>query len=215
MYNTKHMKKNVIFTLLIGFFATLKLFATDNTSANKGYVVGNEAMNFNLKNIDGKSVSLDKYAAKAKGAIIIFTCNHCPFSKAYEDRIIALEKKYQPMGYPVIAINPNDPVAYPDDNFENMKIRAKEKGFTFPYLVDGSQEIAKTYGATKTPHVYLIDKSEGKNTIVYIGAIDDNSDDASAVKEKYLENAISALMKGTKPDPSSTKAIGCGIKWKK
>ena len=209
------MRKNVIFTLLIGFFATLNLFATDNTSANKGYVVGNEAMNFNLKNIDGKSVSLDKYAAKAKGAIIIFTCNHCPFSKAYEDRIIALEKKYQPMGYPVIAINPNDPVAYPDDNFENMKIRAKEKGFSFPYLVDGSQEIAKIYGATKTPHVYLIDKSEGKNTIVYIGAIDDNSDDASAVKEKYLENAISALMKGTKPDPSSTKAIGCGIKWKK
>jgi len=133
----------------------------------------------------------------------------------YEDRIIALSKKTEKLGYPLIAINPNDDVKYPDDSFENMKIRAKEKGFKFPYLRDDSQKIAKKYGALRTPHVYVL-KREGKELKVkYIGAIDDNAEDASAVKNKYVENAVIALSKNVAISPETTKAIGCTIKWKK
>ncbi len=182
--------------------------------AADGYAVGASAADFKLKNIDGKTVSLSDYTA-AKGFIITFTCNHCPYAKAYEDRIIALNAKYADKGYPVIAINPNDASQYPEDNFEAMQVRAKEKGFTFPYLTDESQETAKKYGALKTPHIYLLQKA-GKNLVVkYTGAIDDNWEDASAVKEKYVESAVDALLAGKPVVVTSTKAIGCGIKWKK
>ena len=148
----------------------------------------------------------------AKGFIVVFTCNHCPFAVKYEDRIIDLAKKYKSKGYVLLAINPNDPAAQPEDSFELMQKRAKEKKFTFPYLFDEGQKIYPQYGATKTPHVFLLDK----NLVVkYIGAIDDNVEDASQVKEKYLENAIAALEKGQEPTPNTTKAIGCSIKVKK
>ena len=194
-------------------FLTITLFLGILTSSFAGYNVGDKAMDFKLKNIDGKMVSMADMK-EAKGYIIVFTCNHCPFSKAYEERIIALDKKYRPLGYPVIAINPNDPKQYEEDNFANMIKRAKEKGFSFPYLVDETQEVTKTYGATKTPHIYIVNRAKG-NTIEYIGAIDDNSDDASAVKEKYVESAMTNIMNGQSANPNSTKAIGCGIKWKK
>jgi glutathione peroxidase-family protein len=127
-------------------------------------------------------VSLKDYN-NAKGFIVIFTCNHCPFAKAYEDRIVALDKQYSNLGYPVIAINPNNPAKQPEDSFENMRRRAKEKAFTFPYLFDEGQKIYPQYGATKTPHVYVLQKSAKGNVVKYIGAIDDNYDDVSAVKE--------------------------------
>jgi peroxiredoxin len=146
---------------------------------------------------------------------VIFTCNHCPYAKAYEDRIIALDKKYKEKGYPVIAINPNDPEVQPEDSFENMQVRAKEKGFTFPYLFDAKQEVYPAYGATKTPHVYLLNKESGKLVVKYIGTIDDNYADEKAVEEKYLANAIDALLKDKMPSPDFTKAIGCSIKVKK
>lgn len=130
----------------------------------------------------------------------------------YEDRIIDLAKKYKSKGYVLLAINPNDPVAQPDDSFEKMQVRAKEKKFSFPYLFDEGQKIYPQYGATKTPHVFLLDKNR---VVKYIGAIDDNVEDAKAVKEHYLENAIAALEKGQEPNPSTTKAIGCSIKVKK
>ncbi len=180
----------------------------------QGYKPGDIAIDFKLKNIDGSFVSLKDFHS-AKGFIIIFTCNHCPYAKAYEDRIIKLDKKYKPKGYPVIAINPNDPVAYPDDSYENMKKRASVKGFTFPYLIDETQEIAKSYGAKHTPHVYILQK-EGKKLIVrYIGAIDDNYQDATMVHEKYVEEAIQSLLDNEDVAINSTKAIGCSIKWKK
>lgn len=179
-----------------------------------GYQVGDKARDFNLKNIDDKMVSLASIK-EAKGFILVFTCNHCPYAVKYEDHIIALNNKYQKLGYPVIAINPNDATQYPDDNFDNMKKRAKSKGFTFPYLVDETQEIAKTYGATKTPHVYVLQKQNMDLIVKYIGAIDDNTDDASAAKEKYVEQAVNALLAGKEVPVTTTKAIGCGIKWKK
>src|SRR2546421_63802 len=129
--------------LLLIFTAML---SAQNPNPPAGYKPGDKARDFNLKNINGKMVSLGKYHKASQGAIIIFTCNHCPFSIAYEDRITALHNKYEPHGYPVIAINPNDPAAEPEDSYENMRKRAKEKGFTFPYLIDETQEISKAYG---------------------------------------------------------------------
>lgn len=180
----------------------------------QGYQVGDEAMIFKLKNIDGQMISLSDYSDE-KGVVVIFTCNHCPFSVAYEDRIIALDQKYKKLGFPVVAINPNDPVSYPEDSFENMKVRAQEKGFTFPYLFDDTQEVYPVYGATKTPHVYLLNNEDGKYIVAYIGAIDNNSKDEAAADQNYLSDAIDALLAGEKPEPKLTKAIGCSIKAKK
>lgn len=185
----------------------------DIALAESGYSVGDMATDFSLKNIDDQMVSLSDYN-EAKGFIVIFTCNHCPFSVAYEDRIIALDKKYKEQGYPVIAINPNDPEVNPDDSFELMKVRASEKGFTFPYLFDEGQEIYPQYGATKTPHVYILEKTDAGNRVAYIGAIDDNSKEPENVTEKYVENAVDALLNGNQPELTETVAIGCSIKFK-
>jgi peroxiredoxin len=177
----------------------------------QGYNTGDKAADFKLQNVDGKYVSLSDYP-DAKGFVVIFTCNHCPYAQAYQDRIIALDKKYKPLGYPVIAINPNDPQINADDSYDNMVKRAKEKGYTFPYLFDNTQETYRKYGARKTPHVFLLQK-ENKNLVVrYIGAIDDNFEEASKVTQTYAANAIDALLANRMPDPAVTKAIGCSIK---
>ena len=194
-----------------GIVALLALVVMSFSSLPAGYKVGDKASDFKLRSVDGKMYSMADYK-DAKGFIVVFTCNHCPFAVKYEDRIVALAKKYKSLGYELIAINPNDPAAQPEDSFDLMKVRAKEKGFTFPYLFDEGQKVYPQYGATKTPHVFLLDKSL---TVKYIGAIDDNVDDAAAVKERYLENAIAALEKNQEANPSMTKAIGCSIKVKK
>ena len=177
----------------------------------EGYKIGDIATDFKLKNVNDKMVSLSDFK-KAKGFIVIFTCNHCPYSVAYEDRIIELDKKYKNKGYPVIAINPNNPAKEPKDSFELMKVRAKEKGFTFPYLFDDGQKIYPQYGATRTPHVFILNKEKGNLVVSYIGAIDDNYKDATRSKVKYVEVAVDALLKGEKPAITETKAIGCSIK---
>jgi peroxiredoxin len=178
-----------------------------------GYDIGSKAADFKLKNIDGKSVSLSDYSS-AKGFIIIFSCNHCPFVKKTEGRMEELNKKFASQGYPVIAINSNDTKAYPEDSYENMKKRAKEKGFTFPYLFDETQAVAKAFGAEKTPHVFVLSKKGTDLIVEYIGAIDDNVDNPKEVKVKYVENAIEALKAGKKIEVTKTAAKGCGIKWK-
>lgn len=197
------MKKTTL-SILFSFLATAFIFG-------QGYKVGDKATDFKLKNIDGKFVSMSDYA-DAKGFIVIFTCNHCPFSVAYEDRIIDIDLKYKELGYPVIAINPNDPALVPADSFDEMKKRSDEKGFTFPYLFDDGQQVFPVYGATRTPHIYLLNKEKDGLKVAYIGAIDNNHQDASAVSEKYLENAVNALIKGDKPAVDFTKAVGCTIK---
>jgi peroxiredoxin len=181
------------------------------TSVSEGYEVGDIATDFKLKNIDGKMVSLEDYK-DAKGYIVIFTCNTCPYAVLYEDRIIALDKKYADRGYPVVAIMPNNPDVQPGDNVETMKARAASKGFLFPYLFDDGQEIYPQYGATKTPHVYLLQKTKKGNVVKYIGAIDDNYKDVEAVNIKYVEEAIDALMNGKEIKETKTRAIGCSIK---
>jgi|TARA_R100000479_G_scaffold34767_1_gene15138 peroxiredoxin len=184
----------------------------------KGYSIGDEATDFKLKDVDGDMVSLSDYP-DAKGFIVIFTCNTCPFAVASEERMVALDQEFKGKGYPVIAINPNNPEVQPDDTYELMQEKAKEAGFTFPYLYDESQTIYAKYGATKTPHVYLLNKentSAGSATpkyiVKYIGAIDDNVRNADAVKDRFLANAINELLAGKEITVKETKAIGCTVK---
>lgn len=178
--------------------------------SKEGYEVGDLAADFKLKNVDGKMVSLADFKS-AKGFIVIFDCNTCPYSKAYNERIIALNKKYAPVGFPVIAINSNDVVKSSGDSFEEMVRIAKEKAYNFPYLTDESQSIAKAFGATNTPHVYVLTK---ELKVAYIGAIDDSARKAEAVTKKYVETAVDELLAGKKVTTAKTKAIGCGIKWR-
>ncbi len=179
-----------------------------------GVKPGDKAIGFSLKNVDGETVSLSDYEDE-KGVILVFTCNPCPFAKAYESRIIQLHQRYADQGYPVVAINPNDDEVSPEDTWDRMKERASEKDYPFPYLKDESQEVYQAYGATRTPHIFLLENTgNGKFEVAYIGAIDDNAMDASAVTERYLEKAIGAVMAGNEPKPATTKAIGCTIKTK-
>jgi peroxiredoxin len=194
--------------LLVSVFALITAFTLKPVD---GYKVGDTATDFKLENVDGKMVSLVDYK-EAKGFIVVFTCNTCPYSVAYEDRIIALDKKYKSKGYPVIAINPNDPEASNGDSLADMKVRAKEKGFTFPYLFDKGQKVYPKYGATRTPHVYILKKESDKHRVAYIGAIDNNSHNPDAVTKKYAEDAIDDLLAGNKPKKSNSRAIGCSIK---
>ncbi len=180
-------------------------------TAADGYSIGDVATDFALPNVDGNTVSLSDYV-EAKGFLVIFTCNTCPYSVAYEDRIIALDQKYKAKGVPVIAINPNNPDVQPKDSFTHMQKRAKEKGFTFPYLLDEGQEIFPQYGATRTPHVFLLEKTDQGNIVRYIGAIDDNSRDADSVNTRYVEDAVDAMLNGEEIKTTTTKAIGCTIK---
>ncbi len=203
--------KMILSILIFGTFAATTYPEQDAEVANPdkvaGYKIGDTATDSNLKNVDGTNVSLSGIKG-AKGYIVTFTCNECPFAIMYEDRLIALHQEYAPKGYPVIAINSNDPSLQEGNSFENMKVRAKEKAFPFVYLVDEDRTIYPQYGATRTPHVFLLDKDL---TVQYIGAIDDNAQDAEAVTVSYVANAIDALEKGEKPTPAVTKAIGCPI----
>ena len=200
------MKKIVLIISLVALAATAAI--------SQGYKIGDKAIDFKLKNVDGKMVSMADFK-DAKGFVVIFSCNHCPYVVAYEDRMIELHNKYAPKGFPVIAINPNDPEVQPQDSFEKMIERANEKKFPFVYLFDEGQKVYPVYGATRTPHIYLLSK-KGKDLIVeYIGAIDNNYRDASQVTETYLADAIDALLAGKKPSVTETKAIGCTIKVKK
>lgn len=198
--------------LSIGLFMlTALVFTAFRPLIGTGYGIGDTAADFKLTNVDGTQHSLAGIQG-AKGYIVVFTCNACPYAQAYEDRIIALHKKYAPLGFSVVAINPNDKNVQPGDSFDKMKERAKAKQYPFLYLYDESQEVAKNYGATRTPHVYVLDATR---TVRYIGAIDDNSEDPSGVTEKYVENAVDALLAGKEVATKETKAIGCSIKWRK
>lgn len=174
------------------------------------YQIGDKVKDFWLKGVDGRmhSIATDK---GENATVIVFTCNHCPYAVLYEDRIISLQEKYKKQGVNLIAINPNDPEVVPADSYENMIVRAKEKLFSFPYLIDEGQKIYPTYGASHTPEVYLLDN---KNVLRYMGAIDDSARDEDAVETTYLANAIDHLLAGEKINPTRTKAIGCSIKTK-
>ncbi|MGC6430009.1 MAG: thioredoxin family protein [Jejuia sp.] len=205
------MKKILKLTPIMVLLIFASAFTAKESIESGGYDIGDVVEDFSLKNINGNMVSLADYK-DAKGFILAFTCNTCPFAIAYEDRIIALDKKYATKGYPVIAINPNNPDVKPGDDFKAMQQRAKEKGFTFPYLVDEGQKVYPKFGATKTPHNYVLQKTSKGLVVKYIGAIDDSSRNPDAVSETYLEDAVDALLNGEEIKVKKTKAIGCTIK---
>jgi peroxiredoxin len=206
------MKKLSLFLpAMVVLAAVFALSFSSETTAPGGYKIGDTAQDFNLKNVNGKNVSLAGIK-NAKGYIVVFTCNECPYAKAYEQRIIELHQKYAPLGFSVVAINANDKNVVPGDSFDHMKKLSKKKKYPFPYLHDETQEVAKAFGATRTPHVYVLDKDR---VVRYIGAIDDNSEEPSMVKEQYVGSAVDALLGGKEVSVKETKAIGCGIKWKK
>jgi peroxiredoxin len=181
-----------------------------------GLALGEKAPDFKLENVDGKFYSLadikDVNGEAPKGYIVTFTCNTCPFAQKYEDRLIALHNKMAPLGYPLVAIQPNAPSVQPGDSMSAMQQRAKEKGFPYVYLLDAEQEIYPQYGAGRTPEIYLLDSDL---VLQYHGAVDDNAQNPDDVSINYVENAIEALENGETPDPAEVKAIGCMIKAKK
>ena len=198
----------------MALLAGLLLFLSAGLALN-GLKVGDKAPDFKLKNIDGQWYSLqdikDANGHAPKGFIVTFTCNTCPFAKMYEDRLINLHKRMAARGWPVVAIQPNDPEIMPGDSYDAMKARAREKGFPYLYLLDEEQTVFPAYGAERTPHVFLLDQNL---TVRYIGAIDDNAQDASSVRHHYVEDAIAAIEAGKEVEIKMTKAIGCAIKAK-
>jgi len=200
--------KIIPLVLVIGLISA---FSYINMPTSDGYKVGDIATDFSLKNVDDTMISLADYL-EAKGFILIFTCNTCPVSVRNEDRILALDKKYKPLGFPVIAINPNNPDVQPGDSFKLMKVRAKEKDFTFPYLFDEGQKIFPQYGASATPHAFILQKEKKDLIVKYIGGIDNSSRNPETVTIKYVENAVDALLDGKPIEVTFTRAIGCSIK---
>ncbi len=163
-----------------------------------------------MKNVDGRELSIQDVKGP-KGTLVIFTCNHCPWAKAWEQRIVDLGNAWSKKGFGVIAVNPNDPKAYPDDSFDEMQRRAKATGMTFPYVVDSTSGIARAFGATRTPEVFLFD-AEGK--LVYKGAVDDNAKEPEKVQHRYLADALEAVAASRQPPLAETKALGCSIKFR-
>lgn len=200
------MKKSMLLFTAVSFLVM--------TAYADGYKPGDNASDFELKNLKGETVSLSGFE-DAKGFIVVFTCNTCPVVVQYESRIADLHKEFSDKGYPVIAINSNDKNVSPGDSFDEMKKRAENKGFGFEYLYDESQVVAKKYGATNTPHVYVLTKESGNLKTEYVGAIDNNADDASKASKHYVKDAVNALLKGEQVPVTGTKAVGCGIKWRK
>lgn len=179
----------------------------------QGYEVGDTVADFKLKNVDGRMVSLSDFE-QSKGVIVIFDCNTCPYSKAYNDRIIALNARYASKGFPVVTINSNDAESSPGDSFEQMVSKAKKKRYDFPYLWDDTQKVGRAFGASNTPHAFVLKRQGSDFVVAYIGAIDNNARNASTADKKYVEDAVNALLSGKPVPVEKTKAVGCGIWWK-
>ena len=178
--------------------------------STKTLKIGSKIPYFKLKGVDEQVYSLDTFSDKDV-LVVIFSCNHCPYVQAYEDRIKEIQREFGKKGLAVVAVNSNDDSQYPDDSFENMKKRASEKNFNFPYLRDEDQTLAKAFDASHTPEIFLFNKDR---ELAYHGKIDDNWKDLNAVKSKYLRDAIVELMEGEEISVPETFSIGCTIKWK-
>ena len=172
--------------------------------------IGEAAPDFNLPATDGKTYSLAD-AAGQQATVIMFCCNHCPYVIPNQQRVIAMQQKYAGRGVKFAAISANRADAYPEDSFANMKTRAEQMGYNFPYLYDESQVVARAYGAQRTPEVFLFD---GQRCLRYHGCIDDNHENEAQAHHHDLADAIEAVLTGKAPDPAETGAYGCTIKWK-
>jgi peroxiredoxin len=170
--------------------------------------IGAAAIPFNLPGVDGRQHSLDQLADKPV-LVVVFTCNHCPYAQAWEGRLIQLQRDYADRGVAFVAINANDPVKYPGDNFEAMQERARTYEYPYPYLQDQPQATARAYGAERTPEAFVFDAAR---RLVYHGAPDDNRE-AEQVGQHYLRDAIEAALAGQPAPVAETPPVGCTIKW--
>lgn len=182
---------------------------SSTTIGSVGLPLGSVAVDFDLKGVDGKKHSLKSFA-DSKALVVVFSCNHCPYVQAYEDRMVQLQKDYASKGVTLIAINSNDETAYPEDSYLNMIEKAKDRGFNFPYLRDETQEIARKYGAICTPHIFAFNQ---QRQLQYKGRIDDNRN-PDLVKTRDLRNALDAILAGHSPAVQETRPFGCSVKWK-
>lgn len=173
--------------------------------------IGQRGPDFSLPDVDGETYTLSELLDEHQAVVVIFSCNHCPYVQAWEDRMIAIQWDYRDKDVVLVAINPNDAEKYPEDDFAHMQQRAEERGFNFLYLRDESQDVARAYGATRTPHVFLLD---GDGVLRFRGAIDDNYERAEAVTQPYLRRALDAVLAGEPVPEPVTEAVGCTIKWK-
>ena len=203
----KSIKTFAFFLLLISLYS----FSGNNKAPVS--LIGNTVNDFSLRNIDNKNISLNDFK-NAKGFIIVFTCNHCPFAKLYPERLIMLSEKYKSLHVPLIAINSTDSLVYEEETFAEMVKKVKEKGFNFPYLQDNTQAVAKNFGAEKTPHAFVIWKENNQWIIKYKGAIDDNGAEPKKVAHAYVEEAVDALMHSKTIAVTETRSIGCAIKFR-
>ncbi len=172
--------------------------------------VGSKAPDFDLPGVDGETYSLGSFA-DADAVVVIFSCNHCPYVVANEDRMVQIQADYADRGVRLVAICSNDAAKYPADSFDAMKARAQEKGFNFPYLRDETQEVARAWGASVTPEVFLLGP---EGTVVYHGRIDDNAMAPTAVGRHDLRAALDELLAGEDISVPRTEPVGCTIKWK-
>lgn len=202
------MKKIIYFS---GIVLVCILAISMTSISTETYQVGDVVSDFALKGVDDQTLGLEEYMGNG-GVILVFTCNTCPYAQLYEDRLIDLHNTFVSLGFPVMAINPNDPISKPGDGFEQMKKRASDKSFPFPYLFDAEQIVFPKFGATRTPEIFLLDANR---MLRYTGAIDDNPQNAGSVQKAYVRSAIEAIQNGQDPEPAKTKAVGCGIKVKK
>ena len=206
------MKKIAGLALLAGAFVA-SLTVQAQTPVAKGYAVGDAVAEFQVRNMANQFVNLADYNAQ-KGVVVVFMANHCPFSKAYEDRLMAIHNRFAAQGYPVLAVQTSDVTIYPEDAYEVVQSRSRERGFPFPYTIDETQSVARAFGATRTPQVFVLTRTGGKFVVQYVGAIDDNPQDAAGVQKHYLNEALLSLTTGRAIQTNTTRPIGCAVKWK-
>jgi peroxiredoxin len=204
------MKFNIATVLAIGLVCAAAPLGAE--TAPQSPALGHPApmREVKMKSVDGRELSIAEAAGK-KGTLVVFMCNHCPWVKAWQTRIAAIGNQAVTQGIGVIAVNSNDPAAYPEDGFDQMKARATQLGLHFPYAVDATSDIARAFGATRTPEAFLFD---AKGKLIYHGTVDDNAQDETAVKQTWLKDAVQAAAAGTAVPAAETKAFGCGIKFR-
>ena len=200
----------IFFRRLPVLLVVTAMFALQGFSTISDKVVND----FRLKNVDGSFVSMKDFP-NAKGFIIVFTCNHCPFAKLYPERLNELNAKFSKQGVPLIAISSTDTNIYDGDTYPLMVAKARDEHFNFPYLYDGLQSAARDFRAQKTPHAYVVWKENGKWVVKYNGAIDDNGAEPAEVKRRYVAEAVNELLSGKQVSIKETKSIGCEIKLRK
>jgi peroxiredoxin len=176
-----------------------------------GTQIGGYAPDFELPGTDGSVHHLARYLERFRAVGVVFMCNHCPYVRLYLERLKQLQADFQGQSFTLIGINPNDAEQFPEDGFEQMKQLVLDNHLNFPYLRDVTQDVAESFGAEKTPHVFLLNH---EGVLCYSGRVDDNPNDPSAVQTPYLRTAIAQILSGESIVPTSTEAIGCSVKWR-